>query len=172
MLSCSLICPVYLHQPFFFDPVAQLWHHLCLTPLTSSAIPYCCRAEGTGIVLQGLPCLQQIPAKPHGVLRMRLRWLQRSNLTATVLPESEEGKRMSVPLWAQWEESRLPWSSSPAWLASLLPMPLEKDGCYLGQYLSAKREPFFCLSLHHFTSPCCCLLDFVWAWKRCKNWWE
>lgn len=97
MLPCSLIWLVHLYQSFLFDSVVQLWYHLCLTPLISSARGYCCAAEGTGIVLQALLCLQKIPANSHGMLHMRPHWLKLSNFVVAFLLEREEGKQMSLP---------------------------------------------------------------------------
>ena len=165
-----MIYLVHLHQIFVLLPCGiALVPPLRLTSLPSSVRGYCHAAEGTGIVLQAPLCLRKIPANSHGMLHLRLNQLKLSNLFVAVLLESEKVLLMSLLLQAEWEVRTLPWSLSPMQLASLLPMPLEEDGCYLGQYLSAKREPFFCLSLHNFTSPCYCFLFHIWAWKRCKN---
>lgn len=91
MLPCSLVCLVHLHQSSFFDFALQLWYHLCLTSLTSSARGYCLTVEGSGIVLQVLLCLQKIPADSHCMLRMRRHWAKLSSFIAAVILESEDG---------------------------------------------------------------------------------
>lgn len=107
MLPFPLICLVHLHQYFFFDPGVQLWYHLCLTPLISSARGYCCAVEGAGTVLRALLCLQKNPVNSHGMPHMRPHWLKFSSFIGAVLLESEEGKKLSLPGWGRREGASL-----------------------------------------------------------------